>query len=72
VEASLQAALTPVVEVPVLDALLEQVRRCYHLVHGTLPNEQAMRQHIQTPADAQRWIAELQRRLADQGPTTLV
>lgn len=71
VAATLQQALVPMDESPDLDALLEQVRRCYHLVHGAPPNEQAMRQHIQTPAQAQRWIAELQRRLTDQGPTTL-
>jgi hypothetical protein len=69
VQAALQEALALVEEAPVLDALLEQVRRCYHLVHGTLPNEQAMRQHIQTPAQAQHWIVELQRRLTDQEPT---
>ncbi len=71
VEAALQAALAPVEELPALDVLLEQVRRCYHLVHGYAPNEQAMRQHIQTPAEAERWLTELQRRLTDQGPTTL-
>jgi hypothetical protein len=70
VAAMLQAARASGEEPPVLDTLLEQVRRCYHLVHGTLPNEQAMRQHIQTPAQAQRWLAELQRRLVEQGPIT--
>jgi hypothetical protein len=69
VEATLQEALAPASQE--LDTLLEQVRRCYHLVHGVPPNEQAMRQHIQTPAQAQHWIAELQRRLTDQGPTSL-
>jgi acetolactate synthase small subunit len=71
VEAALQAALAPVEELPALDALLEQVRRCYHLVHGYAPNEQAMHQHIQTPAEAERWLLQLHRRLTDQGPTTL-
>ncbi len=70
VAAMLQAARASGEELSALDTLLEQVRRCYHLVHGTLPNEQAMRQHIQTPAQAQRWLAELQRRLVDQGPIT--
>jgi hypothetical protein len=70
VEATLQEALAPASQE--LDTLLEQVRRCYHLLHGALPNEQAMRQHIQTPTQAQRWLAELQRHLVDQGPTPLV
>jgi hypothetical protein len=71
VEAALQAALGPMDEASALDTLLEQVRHCYHLVHGVPPNEAAMRQHIQTPAQAQQWLLQLQRRLTDHEPTTL-
>jgi hypothetical protein len=49
---------------PPLEALLEQVQRVYVELYQRPPNEAQMQKTIQTPEEAQYWLAEFQHRLA--------
>ena len=55
----------------VLELLLMQVRRGYSQLNGRLPDEQAMRQQVQTCSEAQRWLRTIERKLAEQPHTAL-
>ena len=54
-----------------LEQLLMQVRQGYVQLNGRLPDEQALRQQVQTCSEAQRWLRTIERKLAEQPHTAL-